>query len=189
MLQPGNMLFRSIRGFSGSSGGTLGTFRLWLAFTIGLYHPRLLRLSWPGAIPGWVLLVMVLGLGTGVQGAVISGRVEPYRGSDGGWLKTSATIGSCGGSGAATRHEHLLRPAGVASDASKVAPLTPGKPLTIGRATSNHLCLSSATGVSEHHAVVRFSAGGWLVCDWQSSDGTFLQGQLGAAMPRAQGWR
>ena len=66
----------------------------------------------------------------------------------------------------------------LASDASKVAPLTPDKPLTIGRATSNHLCLSSATGVSEHHAVVRFSAGkGWLVCDWQSRDGTFLQGQ------------
>ena len=66
----------------------------------------------------------------------------------------------------------------LVSDTNKVAPLAPDQPLTIGRATGNRLCLSSATGVSEHHAVVRFSAGkGWLVCDWQSRDGTFLQGQ------------
>lgn len=66
----------------------------------------------------------------------------------------------------------------LASDPSKVAPLTPDQPLTIGRAPGNRLCLSSSAGVSEHHAVVRFSAGkGWLVCDWQSRDGTFLQGQ------------
>jgi hypothetical protein len=66
----------------------------------------------------------------------------------------------------------------LTSDPSKVAPLAPDQPLTIGRAAGNRLCLSSATGVSEHHAVVRFSAGkGWLVCDWQSRDGTFLQGQ------------
>ena len=66
----------------------------------------------------------------------------------------------------------------LTSDPSKVAPLTPDQPLTIGREAGNRLCLSSANGVSEHHAVVRFSAGqGWLVCDWQSRDGTFLQGQ------------
>ncbi len=66
----------------------------------------------------------------------------------------------------------------LASDTRKVAPLSPEQPLTIGRAASNRLCLSSAAGVSEHHAVVRFSAGkGWLVCDWQSQDGTYLQGQ------------
>ena len=66
----------------------------------------------------------------------------------------------------------------LTSDPSRVAQLAPDQPLTIGRAAGNRLCLSSATAVSEHHAVVRFSAGkGWLVCDWQSRDGTFLQGQ------------
>ena len=36
-------------------------FRLWLAFTIGLYAIRAFFASgWPGAIPGWVLLMMVL---------------------------------------------------------------------------------------------------------------------------------
>jgi len=63
-------------------------------------------------------------------------------------------------------------------DASKVAKLDPTKPFTIGKASSNQLSLASAAGVSEHHAVVRYSPNqGWLVCDWQSSDGTFLEGQ------------
>ena len=54
--------------------------------------------------------------------------------------------------------------------------LNPAQPLTIGRASSNQLALPSLEGVSEHHAVVRFSRGhGWLVCDWQSRDGTFLE--------------
>lgn len=56
--------------------------------------------------------------------------------------------------------------------------LNPGQPLTIGRASGNRLALPSQTGVSEHHAVVRFSGRhGWLVCDWQSRDGTYLEGQ------------
>lgn len=63
-------------------------------------------------------------------------------------------------------------------DASKVAKLDPAQPFTIGKAPSNQLSLASAAGVSEHHAVVRYSPNqGWLVCDWQSSDGTFLEGQ------------
>jgi pSer/pThr/pTyr-binding forkhead associated (FHA) protein len=63
-------------------------------------------------------------------------------------------------------------------DASKVAKLDPTQPFTIGKASSNQLSLASAAGVSEHHAVVRYSPNqGWLVCDWQSSDGTFLEGQ------------
>ena len=63
-------------------------------------------------------------------------------------------------------------------DASKVANLDPTQPFTIGRASSNQLRLASLAGVSDHHAVVRFSPNqGWLVCDWQSSDGTFLEGQ------------
>ncbi|MFM8660150.1 MAG: FHA domain-containing protein [Cyanobium sp.] len=66
----------------------------------------------------------------------------------------------------------------LASDRRKVAPLDPAQPLTIGRAAANSLCLASLEGVSDHHAVVRFSRSqGWLVCDWQSSDGTFLEGK------------
>ena len=66
----------------------------------------------------------------------------------------------------------------LASDPSKAAPLDPKQPLTIGKAPSNRLCLASQTGVSDHHAVVRFSqTQGWLICEWQSNDGTFLEGQ------------
>jgi hypothetical protein len=66
----------------------------------------------------------------------------------------------------------------LATDRRKVAPLDPSKPLTIGRAASNSLCLANQEGVSEHHAVVRFSRSqGWLVCNWQSSDGTYLEGR------------
>ena len=66
----------------------------------------------------------------------------------------------------------------LAADRRKVAPLDPAKPLTIGRAASNSLCLANQEGVSEHHAVVRFSRSqGWLVCNWQSSDGTYLEGR------------
>jgi hypothetical protein len=66
----------------------------------------------------------------------------------------------------------------LAADRRKVAPLDPAKPLTIGRAASNSLCLANLEGVSEHHAVVRFSRSqGWLVCNWQSNDGTYLEGR------------
>ena len=66
----------------------------------------------------------------------------------------------------------------LAGDRRKAAPLDAAQPLTIGRASSNRLCLASLEGVSDHHAVVRFSRSqGWLVCEWQSSDGTFLEGQ------------
>jgi hypothetical protein len=66
----------------------------------------------------------------------------------------------------------------LAADRRKVAPLDPAEPLTIGRAASNLLCLAHQDGVSDHHAVVRFSRSqGWLVCNWQSHDGTFLEGR------------
>jgi pSer/pThr/pTyr-binding forkhead associated (FHA) protein len=66
----------------------------------------------------------------------------------------------------------------LAGDRSKAAKLDPAQPLTIGRASGNCLCLASHGQVSDHHAVVRFSRSqGWLVCDWQSRDGTFLEGQ------------
>ena len=66
----------------------------------------------------------------------------------------------------------------LAGDRRRSAPLDPAQPLTIGSSRSNRLCLASQAGVSEHHAVVRFSRSqGWLVCEWQSSDGTYLEGQ------------
>lgn len=66
----------------------------------------------------------------------------------------------------------------LASDRRKVAPLDGAVPLTIGRAAANRLCLASLEAVSEHHAVVRYSSNsGWVVCDWQSRDGTYLEGQ------------
>lgn len=66
----------------------------------------------------------------------------------------------------------------LASDRRKTARLDASQPLTIGRASANRLCLASHAEVSEHHAVVRFSPRqGWLVCEWQSRDGTYLEGQ------------
>ncbi len=66
----------------------------------------------------------------------------------------------------------------LASDRNKAAPLDPKQPLTIGKASGNRLCLTSQAGVSDHHAVVRFSpTQGWLVCEWQSVDGTFHEGK------------
>jgi hypothetical protein len=56
--------------------------------------------------------------------------------------------------------------------------LHPERPLTIGRASSNQLALPSQAAVADHHAVVRFSSRhGWVVCDWHSSDGTYLEGE------------
>ncbi len=61
---------------------------------------------------------------------------------------------------------------------SKRVSLQPSQQLTIGQAANNQLTLASLEGVSPHHAVVRFNAShGWLVCDWQSSDGTYLEGE------------
>ena len=66
----------------------------------------------------------------------------------------------------------------LAGDRRRAASLDPAQPLTIGRAAGNRLCLASHAAVSEHHAVVRCSRSqGWLVCEWQSRDGTYLEGQ------------
>ncbi|MEB3304343.1 MAG: FHA domain-containing protein [Cyanobacteriota bacterium] len=63
-------------------------------------------------------------------------------------------------------------------DPSKVSTLHPSTPTTIGRADGNRLRLVSLGGVADHHAVVRFSPSqGWLVCNWQSTDGTYLEGE------------
>lgn len=56
--------------------------------------------------------------------------------------------------------------------------LKSSQPLTIGSAINNRLALVTQRGVSAHHAVVRCtSSHGWVVCDWQSSDGTYLEGE------------
>ncbi|MCP9911662.1 FHA domain-containing protein [Cyanobium sp. BA20m-p-22] len=61
---------------------------------------------------------------------------------------------------------------------TKRVTLQPSLQLTIGQAGNNRLTLVSLEGVSPHHAVVRFNAShGWMVCDWQSSDGTYLEGE------------
>lgn len=63
-------------------------------------------------------------------------------------------------------------------DPTKVIALPRAKPTTIGRAANNLLRLASFEGVAEHHAVVRFTLShGWLVCDWGSVEGTWLEGQ------------
>jgi len=63
-------------------------------------------------------------------------------------------------------------------DPSKVVRLDRAKPLTIGKAANNKLCLRSFDGVAPNHAVVKYSRShGWLVCDWGSSQGTLLEGR------------
>jgi len=62
-------------------------------------------------------------------------------------------------------------------DPSKRIRLKSGQSITIGREANNRLAMPSQSSVSDHHAVVRFSRShGWLICDWQSRDGTYLEG-------------
>jgi len=77
------------------------------------------------------------------------------------------------------------------NDPTKLVRLDPSTPITIGRSATNRLCLASAAGVADHHAVVRFSASqGWVVCNWQSSDGTYLGGhRIQRCRPLADGDR
>jgi len=71
-----------------------------------------------------------------------------------------------------TAHLYLL------DNPSKRLELKSSQPLTIGSASKNLLALVSHFGVSPHHAVVRCTpTHGWVVCDWQSSDGTYLEGE------------
>lgn len=63
-------------------------------------------------------------------------------------------------------------------DPRRSARLSRRTPLTIGRAEDNLLRLASMEAVAAHHAVVRFSRShGWLVCDWGSPEGTWLEGR------------
>lgn len=83
---------------------------------------------------------------------------------------------------AATEKELMNRPAParleLQSDPTKSAALSTRQPLTIGRADGNLLRLASLPGVSDHHAVVRWTRpNNWVVCDWKSIDGTYLEGR------------
>ncbi len=71
-------------------------FRLWVALTIALFAIRSLSLAtaflWPGAIPGWVLLAMVLvALLLALRAVLLPGRVVPWReGEPGLWAEIRA---------------------------------------------------------------------------------------------------
>ncbi|QVL54536.1 MAG: hypothetical protein KFB97_10930 [Cyanobium sp. M30B3] len=62
-------------------------FRFWLAFTLALYALRAVFVAQgPGAIPGWVLLaLLLLALALAAKALVFPGRVQPFRQGDGGW--------------------------------------------------------------------------------------------------------
>lgn len=68
-------------------------FRLWVALTIGLFAVRSVSLStaflWPGAIPGWILLSMVLiALMLAAKALLFPGRVVAWRdGEPGFWAE------------------------------------------------------------------------------------------------------
>jgi hypothetical protein len=59
-------------------------FRLWVALTIGVFAVRAVSLatpfSWPGAIPGWLLLLLVMGaLLLALRALLWPGRVVFWR--------------------------------------------------------------------------------------------------------------
>ena len=62
------------------------SFRLWVALTIGLYAVRAAYVAtWPGAIPGFVLALMVLvALALALRALLFPGRVVPWREVEGG---------------------------------------------------------------------------------------------------------
>ncbi|MEB3361048.1 MAG: hypothetical protein VKI42_02860 [Synechococcaceae cyanobacterium] len=70
-------------------------FRLWVALTIGLFAVRAVSLAtpftWPGAIPGWVLLMMVMvALLLALRALLWPGRVVFWREAEPGiWAEIS----------------------------------------------------------------------------------------------------
>lgn len=70
-------------------------FRIWVAFTIGLFAVRAVSLTtpltWLGAIPGWFLLLLVLlALLLAARALLFPGRVQPWReGEPGLWAEIS----------------------------------------------------------------------------------------------------
>jgi hypothetical protein len=72
------------------------TFRFWVALTIAVFALRAVSQGtpfiWPGAIPGWVLLLMVTGvLLLALRALLFPGRVVPWReGEPGLWAEITA---------------------------------------------------------------------------------------------------
>ncbi|MDM7953244.1 MAG: hypothetical protein QUV07_08530 [Cyanobium sp. CZS 25K] len=63
-------------------------FRIWTALTIGVYAVRAtFAATWVGAIPGWVLLLLLLvGLALAAWALLFPGRILPWReGEPMGW--------------------------------------------------------------------------------------------------------
>jgi len=62
-------------------------FRFWLALSLAVYAIRaFFAAQWPGAIPGWVLLVLVLlNLLLAARALLFPARVIAFREGDGGW--------------------------------------------------------------------------------------------------------
>ena len=63
-------------------------FRFWLSLTVFVYAVRSLWASqWPGGIPGWILLSMVLiSLALAAKALLFPNRVVFYREGNGGWF-------------------------------------------------------------------------------------------------------
>ncbi|MCS5691097.1 FHA domain-containing protein [Cyanobium sp. FGCU-6] len=59
-------------------------------------------------------------------------------------------------------------------EGARVWPLDPAIPFTIGRDPTTSLCLPEVAGLSRRHAVLRHSEGHWLICDLDSSNGTWV---------------
>ena len=91
-------------------------FRFWLAFTLAVYAVRAVFVAQaPGAIPGWVLLALLLAaLALAAKALLFPGRVQPFRQGDGGWWNDLRDDCSCGGSAAGVRNDSccLAAPAG-----------------------------------------------------------------------------
>jgi RsiW-degrading membrane proteinase PrsW (M82 family) len=63
-------------------------FRIWTALTVGVYAVRAtFAATWVGAIPGWVLLLMLLlAMALAASAVLFPGRVIPWReGEPTGW--------------------------------------------------------------------------------------------------------
>ena len=90
-------------------------FRLWLAFTIGLYAIRaFFAATWVGALPGWVLLVLVLiALALASMPCSFPGAWCPIARAMVAGGTTYATTGSCGGAAGAGSHEQPISTAGA----------------------------------------------------------------------------
>lgn len=80
-------------------------FRIWTALTIGVYAVRAtFAATWVGAIPGWVLLLLLLvALLLATSALLFPGRVIPWREGDpmGWWARFQADrrLGRRGGAG------------------------------------------------------------------------------------------